>query len=630
MSGRKARFWLAAILTAASGAALGAVLEAPPAAKSAPQPPPVQQTKIVKYSASVDAPQASAELIDLLRRTSNLIALVDQPPETLGGLERRAAADKARLDAALRSEGRYAATVDAATTQNPDGSATVRIVVDPGPLYVFAPATGVTFADEKGLPDDLAQAARRELILPPGKPARAAVVKEGQDDALRRLKAAGYPFAAIDRQVIVDHDRRTMEATFLIAPGPAARFGRTVAAGDSGVAPDLILGRVPWREGDRYRPDLLDKARKDVAGLGAFDAVAVVPDLKLENGDAVPVTVRTEPRLRRYLGASALYSSDEGAGVRAWWGHRNLFGRAERLRVDLAAARLGMTTVSSGGLGKTDFTLGALFEAPDFLARGQDLRIGVRAISENPAAYDRKGQTASIGLERRYSDRFTARATVEQDASFVKTNSGDYHVSLIGPAATATWDYSNNPLDPTAGYRLTAELAAWQPFAGDGATSFVVGSVEGRAYHDFVGDGGAVLAGRLNLSSVAARRLADVPPHRRLYAGGGASVRGYALQMAGPRDATGDPTGGLSRIDGGVELRAKVMENIAVVPFLDAAMVSEQSLGAATAGDLRAGGGLGLRYHTDFGPLRADLAFPFKRESNDSLFQLYISFGQAF
>ena len=41
--------------------------------------------------------------------------------------------------------------------------------------------------------------------------------------------------------------------------------------------------------------------------------------------------------------------------------------------------------------------------------------------------------------------------------------------------------------------------------------------------------------------------------------------------------------------------------------------------------------GLGLRYHTPVGPVRADVAFPLDRRNGvDAPFQVYLSFGQAF
>ena len=42
------------------------------------------------------------------------------------------------------------------------------------------------------------------------------------------------------------------------------------------------------------------------------------------------------------------------------------------------------------------------------------------------------------------------------------------------------------------------------------------------------------------------------------------------------------------------------------------------------------GAGLGVRYYTGFGPLRADIAVPLNKKAGDADFQIYISIGQAF
>jgi translocation and assembly module TamA len=44
----------------------------------------------------------------------------------------------------------------------------------------------------------------------------------------------------------------------------------------------------------------------------------------------------------------------------------------------------------------------------------------------------------------------------------------------------------------------------------------------------------------------------------------------------------------------------------------------------------RIGAGIGARYYTDFGPIRADIGFPLNRRAGDDHFGLYISLGQAF
>lgn len=586
----------------------------------------------VLYTSVIDVADdgGGADLADLLRRASILATLAEQPPAALSGLERRIDADRQRLDAALRSEGYYDGAV-AARLDPSVSPAQVTITVTPGPRYgLAAPRLG---GDADRLDGLTAAELLAALDLPAGGPARAGDVLGAETRLLDRLRRGGYPFAAIERRVVVDHDRRVMEPAFTIAAGPLARFGPTQVEGAAAadVSETLILGRLPWRPGDRYAPELLDKARKDIAALGVFDAVSVVlADGRTPPSDGVvPVTVRTAPRLRRFIGASAVYSTADGLGLKGWWGHRNLLGGAERLRIEGEAAQLGQRTAEAGGLNRTDFTLGASLEVPDFLVPQQSLTLALRGVSENPVAYQRRAQIASARLERRLDERWTVQGAVEQEIAWVQTNDADYHVAMLGLPLAAGWDGSNDLLDPTDGARLSADLALWTPLAGHHAAGFVIAGAGARLYRDLTGDGWAVLAARLEGAMIVARDLSDVPPHRRLYAGGGGSVRGFARQMAGPRDAWGDPTGGLSRIDGGVEMRLKTTDVISIVPFFDAALVSRRSVGGYDDG-VRAGAGLGMRYHTGFGPLRVDVATPLNPSGNDDRWRLYISFGQAF
>jgi translocation and assembly module TamA len=72
-----------------------------------------------------------------------------------------------------------------------------------------------------------------------------------------------------------------------------------------------------------------------------------------------------------------------------------------------------------------------------------------------------------------------------------------------------------------------------------------------------------------------------------------------------------------------------VTEKIGLVPFIDGGTVSDHSYPSFDSRFLWAGG-LGIRYFTDFGPLRLDVAFPINGRPEDNLFEFYVSFGQAF
>jgi len=139
-----------------------------------------------------------------------------------------------------------------------------------------------------------------------------------------------------------------------------------------------------------------------------------------------------------------------------------------------------------------------------------------------------------------------------------------------------------------------------------------------------------VLAARVSVGSVIGQSRLSIPADERFYAGGGGSIRGYAYQSVAPMSADGTPTGGRSIAEFSLELRGKITEKIGLAVFADGG-------GAFSSSDplegerLRWAAGLGLRYFTQIGPLRADVGFPLNpRPDMDDSFQFYVSLGQAY
>jgi translocation and assembly module TamA len=62
--------------------------------------------------------------------------------------------------------------------------------------------------------------------------------------------------------------------------------------------------------------------------------------------------------------------------------------------------------------------------------------------------------------------------------------------------------------------------------------------------------------------------------------------------------------------------------------FVDAGQIA--SGGVPFTGELRVGAGVGVRYHTGIGPIRADVAVPLVRQRKTDAVQFYIGIGQAF
>ena len=198
--------------------------------------------------------------------------------------------------------------------------------------------------------------------------------------------------------------------------------------------------------------------------------------------------------------------------------------------------------------------------------------------------------------------------------------------SLFG---RVTYDTSDSLLNPMEGFRLSA-FAAPEVSRSNNDEDYYIRLQGDASLYQKMNDS-VVLAGRLRLASIQGSELPGIAPSRRLYAGGGGSVRGYGFQAIGPTNDLGEPTGGRSLVEVSAEARIKtgLFEGaLSVVPFFDAGAVS-----IAQTPDfnfVKYGAGLGVRYDSGFGPLRLDVGVPINPGPFDSPVAVYISLGQAF
>ena len=85
----------------------------------------------------------------------------------------------------------------------------------------------------------------------------------------------------------------------------------------------------------------MEEARDRLLALGVFSSVTVKEGTALDASGQIPIEVQVSERKLRYYGVGATMSSTEGLGLEGYWGHRNLFGRAETLRIEGSIGRIG-------------------------------------------------------------------------------------------------------------------------------------------------------------------------------------------------------------------------------------------------------------------------------------------------
>lgn len=578
-----------------------------------------------------------------MRSASNLLSLESTPPSGAAGLARRARADRDRLTATLFSLGRYGgcvtitiagesldapdilAVIDAARRKGP---VPITILVEPGPEFTFGT---ISLVDAKtgrplagiGTPEDLG-------ILP-GAQARSDQVVAAERRIITRLRDTGHPFAAVpSRDVIADHRTRQLDITYRIAPGPEATFGPVTITGTKSLDPQFVRERLTFREGERFDPARIERFRRDMGRVEVIQAVQVVEGDKLDANGGLPITVEVRERKLRYVGVGARYSTTDGAVLNAYWGHRNLFGGGETLRIDAEGSWFGdpgpNAVPSDNNFG---YNLSAKFMKPGIFTPADDLIAEAALLRDRTDAYITQGVTALVGVRHRFNEKLTTQVSLDYENADTTDFSGTSQQVVVGFPIWTVWDSTDNPLDATKGYKADFTV---EPFAQLGDESAGPAMVKGTfsAYHAFDPRSRYVLAGRVSGGIIMGADLSDIPPQRRFYAGGGGSVRGYGYQEASPRDASGTIVGGTSLLEGSIEMRIKVTDTIGVVPFVDAGAAFADSTPDVFSPDMKYSAGLGLRYYTAVGPVRADVGIPLNPSDDDSRFGLYLSLGQAF
>ncbi len=563
-----------------------------------------------------------AALLRLLEATSQLRQLRDEPPPSPAGLRRRADADRERLEAALHAESWYDAAV-AITVGGEAPDPVVTIAITPGTAYRIRRVLVVTAPG--GTP--LAEAPAAALGLEEGSVAQASRVVAGEQRLTDSLGNQGYAFARItDRRVAIDRNAKAMDVTLTVTPGPLVRLGAIKVNGLTDLDDGVVRARVAWTAGQPYRPDLITKTRTDLNKLGVFASLRLDVAHQPEADGTHTVVITVTERKSRYVGLGATFTNAEGLGAQADWGHRNLFGGGEQLRLEADLGRLNIRTLNQAGLNQADEKLTAELRSPGAFAANQDMILSAAAINEHPEAYQRQAESTAFRLERRLEPHLTVTYGLAGERSDIRDTNGFTSDTLAGTPLSLAYDTTNAPLDPDSGFRLALEATPWLRI-NDTGQSFLVGRITQSVYQDLTGDGWIVAAGRVSLGSVL--NGAILPADKRFYAGGGGSVRGYAYQAAGPLNTLGHPEGGQSLAEMGAELRIKVTDTIGVVPFLDGGNVYASVLPRPDQ-SLRLGTGLGVRYYTGFGPLRLDLGVPLAARRTDAPVQVYLSLGQAF
>jgi translocation and assembly module TamA len=434
-----------------------------------------------------------------------------------------------------------------------------------------------------------------------------------------------------DREVIADHDTDRLDVELTLDPGRAAHYGPTTVVGSERTSHDFIAYMADLTEGEPYDPDDLEAAQNRLASLQIFSSLRIEEAEEILPDGSLPMTVRVADRRPRTFGFGGTLSTIDGVGVAAFWVHRNLFGRAEQLRFDASIDGLG------GSLDPNDYdyNLGVTFVRPGVFTPDTNFVTSLVGSRVDFDTYREKSITAQAGFTRQFGNDLTGSIFAEISRARYEDDFGVRHFTILGLNGNAQYDRRNDPLDATRGYYLAGSASPF--YEAEFGNVALQTTLEGRVYKGLGAEDRIVLAGRAKLGSFFGPDAAESPPDMLFFAGGGGSVRGYPYRSIGvdtidtPDDENFETfvVGGAGLLEGSAEVRYRISDRWGAVGFFDAGLVTEEPslTGEST---FKTGAGLGVRFYTAIGVLRADLATPLQPDPDDAAVALYIGIGQAF
>lgn len=543
---------------------------------------------------------------------------LDEQPVAETEFEARRQARRAaeRMESYLNSKAYFAPEVS--YTIIPGERPVPLVNVEPGAQFKIGAIE--TDLGDAVLSDAAAAALSNVLILKVGEVAEPAEVIAQEAGLVAALRVSGYAEArAFDRQTLGDREAGTLELVYRIDPGPRIVLGEVIYPSNTRTRRAYLDRLIPFEAGVVYEPNLLSTFSRRLNATRQYSLASVQIDdtaqTVLPNGDEVRnVLVQLEERPRYTVTSGSSFSTSEGPGFTGSLTRRN-------------ATRRGDTITATATVATLERALGVDWRIPNFMAFDRTLVLSAEGGREETDAFDRESLTLSGTYEIRASRKrsFTLGAgsefTREEDAFEQRDQ------QVLSTFLGARFDYADDPLDATKGWRVDARAEPGVVIGDREAQYFSLNS-QLSAYQKLDQGARFVLASRIRSGFVFGAALDELPVSRRFFAGGGGSARGFEYQSVGPRAADGTPTGGKGLLEVSGELRWRRDGPLGYVAFVDGASVVANE--SASFNDVRYSAGIGVRYDTLVGPIRFDIATPLDPRDGDDPVQIYVSIGQAF
>lgn len=419
----------------------------------------------------------------------------------------------------------------------------------------------------------------------------------------------GYPKVEIDAKAYVDLEAYRVELNFGANLRGIHTFGAIEIENNADVNNDILRTFIPVKEGDRYSAKALEKAHEELYNLGIYRYIGINQDLDRSDG-TVPVKFTLQEGDYRELGYGFGYDTDSGARISGHYKNSNFKGNLKQLNIGASIDEKGTKAHMGLFLPRLHWEMEQFNNASmqnDIVFEHRDFESYKQRKIEGKVGFSKEsfGFMHTVGFLSDFS---------QIDSKIGGYNDGNYWIN--GLFYKTTLDKRDNPKDPKNGYYLSFMIEhGTKLLLSEKSYLKTLSEIRFLKTYEPI---------KISLKTTLGTLDKNLPIHKRFFAGGDYSNRGYAYQKVGALDPEGNPYGGLTLVDTSLEFEYPIFKDASIALFWDATMLEESA--HKFTNDFYNSVGFGLRYYTPIGPLRLDFGFPL--DEDGAMFHLGI--GQVF
>jgi translocation and assembly module TamA len=515
----------------------------------------------------------------------------------------------------VATEGYFSPQTTVDVTQENDRRV-VSIRVEPGPRTRIAGVDLQVVGPAQQRSPKQVERLIREWPLVSGEPFRQADWDSAKARSLQQLRNHLYAAAEIsDSEAKVYADREQADLSVQFDSGPAFTLGPLKVKGARRYPESIVHNVNPLAAGEPYDADRLLALQRQLQRTPYYSNAIIDIERDPENAEGTPVTVNVTEFPTQRVSAGVGYSTDTGASVEGRYSHNNVFGKAwvfdSRLKIEqerqLGNLNLAMPPDRTGFVNAADLAYErTTLEGIDL----RSLRYGLWRT--------RTSDTLDLAFKLQYySDRLELLDGGTDVPDDIIVQPGD-HRALV---TSVEWTYRkvDDLVFPRSGYIISNYVgAAVKGFLTD--ETFLRAATQVRKFIP-VRERDLLILGA-SLGAVFSKGdNTSVPASLLFRAGGTETIRGYDYLSIG-NEINGNvyPTRYLAT--GTIEYQYWFLPKWGAAVFYD--------VGTATDNwpdkEIFHGVGIGARWRSPVGPIRADLGYGIQRREVRPHFSLGILF----